>query len=104
MSQSSRHTEAGVKKMCLVDARPHPGPLPQERVNCLAFSDVPIALGSPMRREAHLRKPATEHKTNETPEERDLFPLSPGKRAGVSADVTLLPRHRNFAKIAIRKS
>ena len=26
---SSRHTEAGVKKMCLVDARPHPGPLPR---------------------------------------------------------------------------
>src|SRR5256885_993108 len=31
VNQSSRHTEAGVKKMCLVDARPHPGPLPQER-------------------------------------------------------------------------
>ena len=129
------------------------------RVNCLALSDVPIALGSPMRREAHLRMSATAHKTNETPEERDLFPLptnpedhptsnvqrrtsngsahlrslrcsvfdvgrsmfslgsgvstrtfsfreipSPGKRAGVRADVTFLPRHRNVAKIVNRES
>src|SRR5207253_8627539 len=28
------------------------------RVNGLPLSDVPIALGSPMRRDAHLRKPA----------------------------------------------
>ena len=41
----------------------------------MALSDVPIALGSPMGREAHLRMSATEHKTNETPEERDLFPF-----------------------------
>jgi len=106
MSQSSRHTKAGVNKMCSVDAHPHPCPLPQERENGSPLSAATIVLGSPTRTEAHLRKTATANKTYETPEERELFPLSPGERAGVRADVTtvFVSRHGSFAKIANRKS
>ena len=67
MSQSSRHTKAGANKMCSVDARPHPGPLPQERKNGSPLSAATIAPGFPTHIEAHLRNTATANKTNEFP-------------------------------------
>ena len=67
IDQSSRHPEAEVNKMRSVADRPHRGPLPQERENASPLSAATIAPGSLTRLEAHLRKTATAHKTNETP-------------------------------------
>jgi len=71
-----------------VDARPHPGPLPQERVNRSPFSGDKNASGVPSRFGASLSEAAVatvlENFSNAAP----ALPLSPGERAGVRASVS----------------
>jgi hypothetical protein len=71
----------------MMNVRPHPGPLPQERENRVqraGDADMPIDL-------RHLqvdgRKPPTAYRTHKFSSDVALLSLSPGERAGVRANV-----------------
>ncbi len=74
-----------VSESVCVDARPHPGPLPQERENHSAVAGEPGRAQFALRLEAKPKETETTRETSELPESVDSRPLSPGERARVRA-------------------
>ena len=70
-----------------MNARPHPGPLPQERENYRPLSRKTNVLCSAKKFVANEQGAAMATKTNKFSRDAALLPLSPGERAGVRASV-----------------
>ena len=70
-----------------VNARPHPGPLPQERVNHPPLSDDTDAHSGPPSRPAQAKEAAIATVGENFPCDAAAFSLSPGERAGVRGSV-----------------
>ncbi len=77
----------------LMNVRPHPGPLPQERENYLPHFDDAHALGGRVPFAANDLAAACAIATNKFHIDAVWFTLSPGERAGVRASVNLTFRH-----------
>ena len=72
-----------------MNARPHPGLLPQERMNRSPFSGDKNASGVPSRFGASLSEAAVATVLENFPNAAPALPLSPGERAGVRASVAV---------------
>jgi hypothetical protein len=72
---------------CQMDARPHPGPLPQERGNRELRFAVVKACGGTTAREFAGTNAALETSAGEFAGNASAFTLFPGERAGVRAGV-----------------
>ena len=70
--------------------RPHPGPLPQERENCVPRVDWANDFSNRTRAETNGRKAATATLTDKFSRNATMSSLSPGERAGVRAVVISL--------------
>ena len=70
-----------------VNARPHPGPLPQERENRSPMSGDTDALSFPNSCETKAREATIAKATSRFSDATALLSLSPGERAGVRASV-----------------
>jgi len=86
--QSSRQTNAETEEMCGIDARPHPGPLPEERENRPPLFGETDVSGDRACLGANVRQTVTANTTTEFPNAAASFPLSLGERDGVRASVT----------------
>ena len=73
-----------------MNARPHPGPLPQERVNCSPLSGDKNGVGARTHFRASLSEAAIAAAPENFPGAAAVLSLSPGKRAGVRASVPLI--------------
>lgn len=83
------------------NARPHPGPPPQERENYSPISDIGKALGDPMPFRAKTKKAATAKRQNKLSDGAGSLPLSPGQRAGARASVTHAFLNQAMAALAV---
>jgi hypothetical protein len=73
-----------------MNARPHPGPLPQERENHLPASGKATVLGPSISFHAKKKAAAIATAANEFWSDVERLSLSPGERVGVRASVTTL--------------
>src|SRR5205823_3123342 len=73
-----------------MNARPHPGPLPQERVNCSPLSGDKNGIGARTHFRASLSEAAIAAAPENFPGAAAVLSLSPGERAGVRASVPLI--------------
>jgi len=86
--ESSCQTGSTLEKSNGVYARPHPGPLPQERENHSPVTGDSEMTGSLALFGANDGKAVTAMTTTKFFGNAHSFPLSPGERAGVRASVT----------------
>src|SRR5437762_4032731 len=70
-----------------MNARPHPGPLPQERVNCSPLSGDKNGVGARTHFRASLSEAAIAAAPENFPGAAAVLSLSPGERTAVSASV-----------------
>src|ERR1022692_365723 len=99
-TQHRHHTAVVVAEVTrnqtsMTNARPHPGPLSQERENRTQSPERTNDLPDGARFETKDRETATAIATNEILDSHDGFPLSPGERAGVGASV-----YSNFSPVS----
>ena len=88
VSVAASPERGSVSESVCVHARPHPGPLPQERENHFAVAGEFGSAQFAMRLEAKSQKAEQARGPSELSERTDSSPLSPGERARVRASVT----------------